>query len=96
MTMGPWMHHHQIMAIDQTDLNGCLSLALEQLPWIGDVAGPLGGPGSALVGLGGATKWAHDLLSRPLAPCVHIYHIFAYFCSNFLHTNNSTSTSGTR
>jgi len=69
MTMGPWIHRHQILSIDQTDLNGRLSLALKQLPWIDDVVGPLGGPG-------GAAKWAHGLLSRPLAPLVYICHHF--------------------
>jgi len=96
MTMGPWIHQHQISSVDQTNLNGCLSLALEQLPQISDMAGPLGGPGCAHLGPGGAAKWVHGLLSRPLAPCVHICHLFAYFCYIFAHTNNFTSTSGTR
>jgi len=54
MTMGPWIHHHQILAIDQTDLNGRLALALEQLPQIGDMAWPLGACGTA--------KWAQGSL----------------------------------
>ena len=76
MIMGPWIHRHQILSIDQTDLNGRLSLALKQLPWIDDVVGPLGGPG-------GAAKWAHGLLSRPLAPCVHVCYQFGLFLLYF-------------
>ena len=29
----------------------------------------------------GAAKWAHGLLSCPLAPCVHIYHFFENYFS---------------
>jgi hypothetical protein len=87
--MGPWIHREQILSVDQIDLNGGFSLALEQLPWISDVAGPLGGLSGTHVGRGGAAKWALDLLSHPLAPCVHVCHHFGIFLLYFLHTNNS-------
>jgi hypothetical protein len=48
------------------------------------------------VGLGGACLWALGLLSCPLGPNVHVCHHFGKFLSYFLHTNNSTSISGTR
>ena len=60
------------------------------------MAGPLGEPGDALVGPVSRPKWAQGLLPRPLAPYVHICHLFGQTLVYFLHTNNSTSTSGTR
>ena len=96
MTIGTWIHRHQILSIDQTDLNGRLSLALEQLSRIGDMAWPLGLLGGTLVGTGSLAMWGQGLLPRPLAPCVHTYHHFGLFLLYFLHTNNSTSTSETR
>ena len=47
MTMGPWIQGLPISSLIKPTLNGRLSLLLEELPWIGDVAGPLGGPGGA-------------------------------------------------
>ena len=88
MTMGPWIHHNQILAIDQTNLNGCLSLALELLPWIGDVAWPLGGPSGALVGPSGAAKWAQGSLPCPLASMCPYLSPFCQILIYYLHTNN--------
>ena len=62
MTMGPWIHRHPILSVDQTALNGRFSLALEQLPRIGDMAWPL-------VGRAALPSW-------PKAPChVHLLHM---------------------
>jgi hypothetical protein len=89
MTMVPWIHHEQILSLDQTDLDGGFPLAKEEIPQISDVAGPQVGPGGTCI-------WALGLLSRPLGPNVHVCHHFGVFLPYFLHTNNSTSTSGTR
>ena len=48
--MGPWIHCHPTLAIDQTDIEWTL---VEQLPWIGDVAAARVAPGGALVGPSG-------------------------------------------
>ena len=58
-------------------LNGRLSLALEQLSWIGDMAWPLGGPSSALVGPSDTAKCAQGSLPHPLA---FMYPYLSHFC----------------
>ena len=94
--MDPSIHHELILALDQTDLNGGFSLAEEELPRITDVAWRLGWPGGAHVGLGGGPKWVQGPLSHPLGSLAHVCHHFGQIFPYFLHTNNSTSTSGTR
>jgi hypothetical protein len=48
------------------------------------------------LGPGGAYLWAQVALPCLVAPMVHVCHHFGLFLPYFLHTNNSTSTSGTR
>ena len=59
-------------------LDQCMGRLVEQLPRIGDVAGPLGTPDDAHVGPPGVAKLAQGPLPRPLASCVHICHLFAH------------------
>ena len=49
----------------------------ESLPRIGDVEGPLGTPGGAMVGLAGMACGPLASLPRPFASLVHFLHHFA-------------------
>jgi hypothetical protein len=55
-----------------------------------------GGLGGALVWPSGGPKWPKASCHVHLSLCVYICHLFTYFCSNFLHTNKTPCTSGTR
>jgi hypothetical protein len=73
---------HPVLWIKPTS-NGRLWRLVEQLPWISDVAGPLGTPGDTHVGLA-------SVASGPLAPCrVHLLPMSIFvtnlhkFCYNY-------------
>jgi hypothetical protein len=94
MTVDPWIQDHSIMTIDANRLKSTHGRACGEAPmdwWCGQCQGGTWGPCGALVGLASGPKAFYHV---HLSPCVHICHIFAYFCSNFLHTNKSPCTSG--
>jgi hypothetical protein len=83
----------------QTDLNQCMGELVEQLPWISEMDSDKvahGGMSGALVGSVYGPKWPQVFLSCPLVSMSPYLSPFSYFCSNFLHTNKSPCTCGTR
>ena len=93
----PWIQGHSISSLDakrcwMDDWEGLWSSSHGSVTWQSAKLA-LGGAGRLLGGVG---LWAQVALTRPLASLVHVCHHFGLFFLYFLHTNNSTSTSGTR